>query len=163
MKLKNYFNRIFKSWWFILLILGVVLRLALMPTTLHVDLWGHSFSAYFLAYEGRWNIYETLVNLPLSHPLVKNFGVADIFIYPPLTYYTLGFFKLLTRPFSDAFFIPWLMSNLDKIFNPHWLDLFVLMGMGGIYGAAFLLRFKKAAPLPSGDPWLTESIRFENT
>ena len=117
MKLKNYFNKIFKSWWFILLILGVVLRLVLMPITLHVDLWGHSFSAYFLAYEGRLNIYETLVNLPSSHPLVRNFGVADIFIYPPLTYYTLGFFKLLMRPFSDASFIPWLMSNLDKIYT----------------------------------------------
>jgi len=115
MRLKNYLLKVFKSWWFVLLFVGVIIRLALMPTTLHVDLWGHSFSAYFLAYQGEWNIYETLASLPASHPLVMNFGVSDIFIYPPLTYYTLSFFKFLTRPFSDGFFLPWLMSNLDKV------------------------------------------------
>ena len=98
-----------------ILIAGVVLRLILMPITLHPDLWGHSFSAYFLAYEGKINLYDTLANLPKDHPLVKNFGVSDIFIYPPLAYYTLGFFRILVKPFVDANFIPWLMENLGKV------------------------------------------------
>ncbi len=99
----------------LLLILGIVLRLVLMPTTLHPDLLGHSFSAYFLAYEGKINLYDTLAGLPADHPLVKNFGVSDIFIYPPLTYYTLGLFRVLVKPFTDPKLIPWLMENLSQI------------------------------------------------
>lgn len=97
------------------LIIGIIIRLALMPITLHPDLLGHSFSAYFLAYEGKINLYNTLANLPPTHPLVKNFGVSDIFIYPPLTYYTLGLFRVLVKPFTDPKFIPWLMENLSQI------------------------------------------------
>lgn len=115
-KLKNYLiNRIIKTWWFPWLLLGIVLRLFLMPFTLHPDLLGHSFSAYFLAYQGEWNLYETLAHLPQSHPLVQNFGVSDIFIYPPLAYYTLGFFRILVKPWLDPNFIPWLMQNLSQI------------------------------------------------
>ncbi|MGB9637515.1 MAG: glycosyltransferase 87 family protein, partial [Microgenomates group bacterium] len=98
-----------------ILIAGIVLRLMVMPITLHPDLLGHSFSAYFLAYEGKIDLYDTLASLPKDHPLVKNFGVSDIFIYPPLAYYTLGFFRILVKPFVDANFIPWLMENLGKI------------------------------------------------
>ncbi len=97
------------------LIIGIIIRLILMPITFHPDLLGHSFSAYFLAYEGKWNLYDTLANLPPEHPLVKNFGVSDIFIYPPLTYYTLGFFRVLVKPFTDPKFIPWLMVNLSSL------------------------------------------------
>ena len=108
-------SKISKKWWFKWLLVGVVIRLLLMPITLHPDLWGHSFTAYFFAYEGRINIYEHLLSLPDTHPLVQNFGVSDIFIYPPLTYFTLGLFRVLARPFSDANFIPWLMENLSQI------------------------------------------------
>lgn len=116
--MKNFFVlsvNFVKNWWFPWLILGLILRLLLMPFTLHPDLLGHSFSAHFLVGEGKWNLYETLANLPPTHPLVRDFGVADIFIYPPLAYYTLGFFRILVKPFSDPTFIPWLMDNLDQI------------------------------------------------
>jgi hypothetical protein len=96
---------------------GLVLRLLLMPISLHPDLWGHSFTAYFFAYEGRWNIYDHLASLPPDHPLVKNFGVEDVFIYPPLAYYTLGLFRILVKPFTDPGFIPWLMENLDQVYS----------------------------------------------
>lgn len=97
------------------LFLAVILRLILMPITLHPDLLGHSFGAYFFAYEKKINLYDTLADLPPTHPLVKNFGVGDMFIYPPLTYYTLGIFRILVKPFTDPKFIPWLMENLSKI------------------------------------------------
>jgi len=98
-----------------LLAIAVVVRMILMPITLHPDLLGHSFSAYFFAYEGKFNLYDTLANLSPTHPLVKNFGISDIFIYPPLTYYTLGIFRILVKPFTDPNFIPWLMENLSLI------------------------------------------------
>lgn len=115
MRSKKSLAKIFKSWWFPWLVGGIILRLILMPITLHPDLWGHSFTAYFFAYEGKWNVYDTLANLPQTHPLVRNFGVSDIFIYPPLAYFTLGFFRVLVKPFTDPTFLPWLMENLDKV------------------------------------------------
>lgn len=104
-----------KPWYIWPLLIGVIIRFVVMPTTLHPDLFGHSFSAYFFAYEGKINLYDTLAQLPKDHPLVKNFGVADIFIYPPLTYYTLGIFRVITSPVTDPNFVPWLWNNLDKI------------------------------------------------
>lgn len=102
-------RKIFTKWWFKPLIIGIVIRFILMPITLHADLLGHSFSTYFFAYEGKVNIYEHLLSLPQSHPLVRNFGVSDIFIYPPLTYFTLGIFRVLIKPFSDPTLLPYLM------------------------------------------------------
>lgn len=116
-------RRITGAWWFWALLVGVAIRLVLMPITVHPDLWGHSFTAYFFAYKGELNIYDFLLNLPKNHPLVVNYGVNDIFIYPPLAYFTLGFFRLLVRPFADANFIPWLMVNLSHFYSYPTLGL----------------------------------------
>lgn len=125
------------------LVLGVLLRLILMPITFHPDLLGHSFSAYFLAYEGKINLYETLADLSASHPLVKNFGVSDIFIYPPLTYYTLGIFRILIKPLADPNLIPRLMGNLDFLHSyPRLFEHLFLFKVPYLFfdvGLAFLL------------------------
>lgn len=113
----------YKKWWFWPLLAGVLIRLILMPITLHVDLWGHSFTAYFLAYEGKLNPYEVLTNLPQDHPIVRNFGVGDIFIYPPLTFFTLGFFRLLIKPFADSSFLPFVMEFPGRLYERS--DLFL--------------------------------------
>jgi len=136
-------KRFEKAWWFNLLLIGVLLRLALMPATLHPDLWGHSSAAYFFAYQGKLNIYQTLLSLPQDHPLVKNIGVGDVFIYPPLTYFSLGIFRLLAKPFSDPNFIPWMWSNLASIHsypNLFWhLFLFKFPYIFVDIAAAFIL------------------------
>ncbi len=113
----KFIKNIWGKWWFKALIIGVVIRVILMPITVHPDLWGHSFTAYFLAYKGELNIYDFLLGLPKDYPLVVNFGVNDIFIYPPLTYFTLGLFRFLVKPFADPNFIPWLMSNVGNFYE----------------------------------------------
>jgi len=97
----------FQKWWFWPLIVGVLIRMVLAPITYHRDLLGHSTAGYFFAYEGVPNIYDHLLSLAPDHPLVKNIKIDDIFIYPPLSYYTLGIFRLITKPFADPNFIPW--------------------------------------------------------
>ena len=128
---------------FLILIFGVLIRLILMPITYHPDLLGHSFSAYFLAYEGKINLYDTLASLPPDHPLVKNFGVGDIFIYPPLTYYTLGLFRILVKPLADPKLIPWLMVNLGSLHSyPRLFEHLFLFKLPYLFfdvGLAFLL------------------------
>lgn len=99
------------------MILGLVVRLILMPITYHQDILGHSSAGYFFVYKGVTNIYDHLLSLPADHPLVKNVGVTDIFIYPPLTYYTIGLFRLLVKPFADPNFVPWAWSNLLSLFS----------------------------------------------
>lgn len=137
------FKKIIKIWYFPWLVGGIILRLALMPITFHPDLLGHSFTAYFLAYKGVWNIYDYFANLPPTHPLVKNFGVGDIFIYPPLAYFTLGFFRFLVKPFVDANFVPWLMENLSQIHsNPQLFKHLFFFKLPYLFldiGLAFLL------------------------
>lgn len=115
------------KWWWKVLLIGVLLRVFLMPVTFHPDLWGHSFVAYFFAYKGEVNIYDFLLKLPDDYPLVKNFGVGDIFIYPPLTYFTLGFFRILVKPFADPNFIPWLMENTSNVLNYRGLGLQIFL------------------------------------
>lgn len=88
-----------------------------MPFTYHQDILGHSTAGYFFAYHGVPNIYDHLLSLPADHPLVKNIGVTDIFIYPPLTYYTLGLFRLIIKPFADPNFVPWAWSNLSSLYS----------------------------------------------
>jgi len=140
LKIKS--NKFFPGF-FVILFLGVLIRLVLMPITYHPDLLGHSFSAYFLAYEGKINLYDTLASLPPDHPLVKNFGVGDIFIYPPLTYYTLGFFRFLVKPFADPNLIPWLMVHLDSLHSyPRLFEHLFLFKLPYLFldiGLAFLL------------------------
>lgn len=113
--------------YFYWLILGLFIRLILMPITAHPDLWGHSFVAYFFAYKHVFNIYDYLLSLPQNHPLVTNIGVADIFIYPPITYFTFGLFRILVSPFIDPNFIPWLMQNISNFYlYPHIYQIIFL-------------------------------------
>jgi hypothetical protein len=109
--MKKILSRAYSSWWFWPLALAVVLRVILSVTTFHPDLWAHSYSTYFFAYEGQLNIYEFFATLPQTHPLIRAIGVTDTFIYPPLTYFTIGIFRVLVKPFDDAGFIPMLWSG----------------------------------------------------
>ena len=136
-------KKIVKKWFFWPLLVGVAIRLLVAPFTLHPDLLGHSFVVYFFSEKRIFKIYEYLWSLPQTHPLVKNFGVGDIFIYPPLSYFTLGIFRILAKPFVSSDFVPWAWSNLDKITQyPHlfkilfWYNFFYLPFDVGI---AFLL------------------------
>lgn len=106
-----------KKWWFWPLVFGLILRLIVMPITLHPDLWGQSIASYFFAYEGKLNIYDYLLNLPHDNPLSQNFSVRFLYIYPPMMYFTQGLLMFLGRPFADSSFIPFLIGNVSNIYS----------------------------------------------
>jgi hypothetical protein len=116
-----------KKWWFPWLIAGVALRLVLMPITFHPDLLVHSYAGYFFAYQWQLNIYDFLAHLPTTHPLVQHYNYADLFIYPPLTYYTFGIFRLLVKPFADPNYIPWVWSHLGSLYSNKELYLHLFL------------------------------------
>jgi len=124
------------------LFVALAIRLFLMAFTYHPDLAGQSLSAYFWGFKNVTNVYEHLLALPSNHPLVANFGVNDIFIYPPLTYFTLGTFQKLFAFTGLQTFLETVMSgvNIYKIQNlSFYLLIIKLPYIFFDFGIAFLL------------------------
>jgi len=83
---------------FPLIVLGLILRLALMPAYVHPDLKGFNFGAYLISQQGRlFTFYDYLSQLPPQHQLVVQYH-PDLFIYPPLAYLTPALFMRLLSP-----------------------------------------------------------------
>lgn len=118
---------ILKSKLFFPILIGLLIRIFLMAFSYHPDLAGQSLSSYFWGSKNIVNVYEHLISLPSEHPLVRNFGVNDIFIYPPLTYFTLGTFQKIFSFTGLGNFIETVMSgtNIYKISGLNWY-LFIL-------------------------------------
>ena len=119
---KDVFKKIFPF-----LILGIIIRLILMPVTLHPDLWAVSFSEYLFAYKGVINIYDYLATLPQSSALVQNYG-QNFFTYPPLSHFTFGIFGLILKPLFNSSFFNSLDVNLPNVLNDSrvYLHLFLV-------------------------------------
>ncbi len=109
------------------IIIAILIRFFLMSFTYHPDIAGQSLSSYFWGFKNITNVYEHLLSLPSNHPLVANFGVNDIFIYPPLTYFTLGTFQKIFAFTGLQSFLETVMTgvNIYKIQNLS-LYLFIL-------------------------------------
>lgn len=111
--------KILKSWYFYWILIGVLVRVLLSIFTLHPDIWGISLTPSFLAFEGVWNIYDYLGSLNIeksayAQNLGNTFNTADIFIYPPLAYFTLGFFTYFFSIFNDPGYFQVVVKNLEK-------------------------------------------------
>jgi len=138
-----------KSLW-VSLIIAIILRLVISGFTFHPDLSGQVLTSYFFGYKNVFNIYDHLVSLPDTHPLVQNFGIGDIFIYPPLTYFTLGgFLKFFSWIIPEKFFLDlmngvsvYTLPNLS--FNLILIKLpYLLIDIGMAFGLASLFDEEK--------------------
>jgi hypothetical protein len=104
----------------ILVLVGLLLRLILMPIAFHPDIWAISFAQYLFAFKGVFNIYNYLGDLPKTSLLVQNYG-QNFFTYPPLAYFTLGIFGWVLKPLFDANFFHGLAANLPRILSDNRL------------------------------------------
>lgn len=87
------------------LILGLLIRLYLMPTVIHPDIRGFNLAAYFITQKGEtFTFYDHISKLPRTDRLVEMFH-DDLFIYPPLAYLSHAFFMWILSPVYpwDAF------------------------------------------------------------
>ena len=83
----------------VFIVLGLALRLILMPVTLHADMvFVHYFPSY-LSGRGVWDIYGYF-----GSRFTEMFGLS---YYPPLTYYLTAFFQFLLKPVNPDL-IAWL-------------------------------------------------------
>lgn len=110
--MKSFFSVLRKIW--LVAILGLAVRLLLMPITLHSDLWAVSFSEYLFSFKGVINIYDYLADLPKTSLINQNYG-ANFFTYPPLAYFTFGVFGLILKPFFNHNFFGSLVENLPVV------------------------------------------------
>jgi hypothetical protein len=92
------------------LIIGLVLRLALIPLTLHPDFRAVNLAAYWIAQKGEiFTFYDHISKLPRTDHLVLLYG-DNLFIYPPLAYLTHAVFdKVLYWAYPQNTF--WLLIN----------------------------------------------------
>ena len=86
------------------ILIGLALRLILMPLTVHPDLRAIDLGAYLVSQKGEWlTFYDHLSRLEPGNFLVEIYGF-DLFIYPPLAYLVPGVFMFLLGPFYDFSF-----------------------------------------------------------
>ena len=127
----------------ILLLVGLAIRLILMPISLHPDIWAVIFSGKLFAYNGIINIYDYLSSISFTNnPLTVNYGPN--FFYPPLAFFTFGLFSFLLKPFTNIDFISNLTVNLPYILSDNRLywHLFIAKLPYLIYdfGSLYFLR-----------------------
>jgi len=98
-----------KKLW-IWLVLGLILRLLLMPVSLHPDFRAVNLAGFLIAQKGEiLSFYDHLSRLPRTDQLVNLYG-DNLFIYPPLAYITHGIFNFLFfRFYPQAAF--WTLIN----------------------------------------------------
>lgn len=121
-------KNITKRPWFWWLVLGCLLRIILMPTTLHSDLWGFVSSGYIFVHEKVINIYDYIVSQPPDSVFIKSIGnIYEYFIYPPLAYFLFGIFYFPVSQFVDPSFIPNLWKDSNSIYSDTslYLNLFL--------------------------------------
>lgn len=118
-----------KKWWFWWLVGGVLLRLILMPITLHPDLWVFVSSGHFFSQEKIFNIYDYLAAYPKDSIFLKSIGdnPYEYFIYPPLVYFIFGVLHLPLRPFINPSFIPNLWNDSYSIYSDSSLFLYLFL------------------------------------
>jgi hypothetical protein len=112
----------------IYLILGLLIRLVLVPTTTHPDLRGFNLAAYFIAQKGEvFTFYDHLRKLPPTDRLVEIYG-PNLFIYPPLAYLTHAAFNLVLYPLYPQPTWYKMMYYYDQfLIDPHLVQLLFLL------------------------------------
>jgi hypothetical protein len=130
-----------RSFWLVL-ILGILLRLVLSFSTFHPDLVAFHLGGELIAKGNFLNLYDYIGNLEQSHPL-RNIFPPDLFIYPPLSYLLFSLFLIPSLLFVPGFIHENMTYNLSSILGDFRFN-FLLMSfkLGYLFfdlGIAFLL------------------------
>lgn len=97
-----------------LFIIGLLIRFIVMPFAGHFDIRGINFGVYNLPYNHALNVYDNVEKSPVDYIVNVNFG-REYFVYPPLTYFTLGSFMYLLKPLYGPNFASWISGNGNNI------------------------------------------------
>lgn len=119
-------KRFFIKW----VLIGLVLRLLLMPFTVHPDITALDLGAFLISQKGELlNFYDYLSRLDPAHLLVKIYGMG-LFNYPPLAYLIPAVFMVILAPFYNFAFNNVFLLDMEKTYQT--VELFKTL---------FLLKF----------------------
>ncbi len=99
-----------------LFLLGLLIRFVVMPFSAHYDLRGINFAVFQLPFNHVTNVYEVARSGPIDYIVNVNFG-REYFIYPPLTYFTLGSFMWLLKPLYGSEFVTWIQGYGNDVLS----------------------------------------------
>ncbi|MBN1263836.1 MAG: DUF2029 domain-containing protein [Candidatus Pacebacteria bacterium] len=97
-------------------LIGLLLRLVLMPISAHPDIWSLDIGRFFFVKEGVFDIYRFLSPDYPDRISLANYGY-NFYTYPPLTYFTLGLAGKLLSPFYQADLTQSILANYPRIFH----------------------------------------------
>lgn len=97
-----------------LFLLGLLIRVIIMPFTGHFDIRGINFAVYNLPFNRALNVYEIVEKGTLDHIVKVNFE-REYFVYPPLTYFTLGSAMYILKPFYGSNFTRWINGDGSSV------------------------------------------------
>lgn len=105
-------------------LVGLLIRLAVMPFTMHLDFIAVLYFPSLFAFHGVVDLYSHLHEYYLAS--IESRGW---FYYPPLTYYTFGILEWLLQPLTPQFqelievLGPMHMANTATVFSPYLLNV----------------------------------------
>lgn len=108
------------------LVIGIVLRLVLSSVTYHSDVVPFDFAGKVIASGNVTNFYDYLWDLPEDHPYLKTYP-RNLFNYPPLPYFFLGGFSLLTTWIVDNNVHDNFVLNFKETLGNPGLNLLLLL------------------------------------
>lgn len=112
---------------YLLLLLGILLRLFLASSTFHPDIRAFQLGGQVVASGNILNLYDYLYTLPQNSQIIKVFG-PDLFIYPPLIYLLNGFFYFIWVNILGLHFVGEFLIENNSFFGNllfNWHLLFV--------------------------------------
>lgn len=109
-----------------LLIVGVMIRLGLASISFHSDIAAFDFAGLILNQGNIFNLYDYLPNLPLSDPM-RNFYPIYLFNYPPMVYFFFAGANFLSSIFTDPSFFNPFFSDIIKVMASWQLKLHLLL------------------------------------
>lgn len=113
---------------FLIIVIGLILRILLMLLIIHPDIRGHNLAAYLISQKGEiFSFYDYIGKLPRNNHWAEMYH-DGLFIYPPLAYLTLAVPMWVLGPIYpwSAFFTLVNETGLLKL-DPAWPWLMFLL------------------------------------
>lgn len=106
-------KKFFLKW----ILIGLALRLIVIPLTVHPDIRAIDLGAYLISQKGEWlTFYDYLSRLDPGNLLVRIYG-PDLFIYPPLAYLIPGVFMFFLGPLYDFSFNNLFLLDMEATYR----------------------------------------------
>jgi len=110
----------------IILTIGIILRIFLASTTYHSDTAPFDFAGKVIGSGNVINFYDYLWDLPEDHPYLKIYP-RNLFNYPPLPYFFLGSFSLVTTWVIDPVIHENFILDFESTLGNAQLNLLLLL------------------------------------